>query len=174
VWFAWRPKQAVLSLRELEIEIVGLSKDRVGVRADAEDLWILPHSARERIPAAAQAIRITSARPGHRPWLTRTIRGDDHVRQIVSLIDQLAVQQPGVNTCDAYGSRAAITLTFEGTAASDVLATASQDVGPAAMPDDCDPVSLAIHHHTQTPLIAGASVLRSIQRLLGSSLIRSH
>jgi hypothetical protein len=92
VWFAWRPKQAVLSLRELEIEIVGLSKDRVGVRADAEDLWILPHSARERIPAAAQAIRITSARPGHRPWLTRTIRGDDHVRQIVSLIDQLAVQ----------------------------------------------------------------------------------
>lgn len=173
VWFAWRPKQAVLSLRELEIEVVGLSKDRVGVRVDAEDLWILPHPASERIPTAAQAIRITSARPGHRPWLTRTIRDRDHVRLIVSLIDQLAVQQPGV-TCDAYGSRAVITLTFEGTAASDVLASASQDVGPTAMPDECDPMSLTIHRHTQTPLIAGASVLRSIQRLLGTSLIRSH
>jgi hypothetical protein len=174
VWFDWRPRPAVLSLRELEIEIVGLSNDRVGIRADAEVVWILPHPAQERISPAVRAIRITSAHPGHRPWLTRTITRRDQVRTIVSLIDRLPVQQPGPDACDAYSIRAAITLTFDGTAARDELATASQDVGPAAMPAECEPMSIAIHHRTQTPLIAGTSVLRTLERLLGTSLTRSH
>jgi hypothetical protein len=67
-----------------------------------------------------------------------------------------------------------ITLAFDGTAARDELATASQDVGPAAMPAECAPVSLAIHDRTQTPLIAGTSVLRTLERLLGTSLTHSH
>ena len=174
MWFDWRPRRAVLSLRELEIEIVGLSNDRVGIRADAEVVWILPHTAQEPISPAARAIRITSAHPGHRPWLTRTITGRDQVRTIVSQIDQLPVQQPGLNACDAYSIRAAITLTFDRTAAKDELATASQDVGPAAMPAQCEPMSLAIHHRTQAPLIAGTSVLRTLERLLGTSLTHSH
>ena len=164
----------MLSLRELEIEIVGLSNDRVGVRADAEVVWILPRVAEERIPAGVRAIRITSAHSGHRPWLSRIITGRDQVRTIVSLIDRLSVRQPGPDTCDAYSIRAAITLTFDGTAGRDQLATASQDIGPAAIPAERDPMSLAIDHSAQTPLIAGSSVLRTLERLLGPSLTRSH
>jgi hypothetical protein len=42
----------MLSFRRLEIEIVGLSDGRVGIRADAEVVWILPRAAEERIPPA--------------------------------------------------------------------------------------------------------------------------
>jgi len=171
--FDWRPRRAVLSLRELEIEIVGLSNDRVGIRADAESSGSSPTP-----PGAHLACRACDQDHQRAPW-PPTVAHPDHHRSRPGSHDRVADRPASgpaarLNACDAYSIRAAITLTFDRTAAKDELATASQDVGPAAMPAQCEPMSLAIHHRTQAPLIAGTSVLRTLERLLGTSLTHSH
>ena len=61
--FTWPQQPGVLSTREVVIEAVNLGQGETGVRADAQDVWVVVRPATERLPTGINRIRITSAYP---------------------------------------------------------------------------------------------------------------
>lgn len=140
---AWPAVVGKLSSRQVVVEMVSLPQGQTGVRVDAQDLWITPRPASERIPRSARRLRVVLTRDGSivaGPFTFRSRRRIDHA---AGLINALPREQPGTFACPADpGYR--IRLTF--LSGTRQLAVATVD------PEGCQDVALTLHRRAQPPL----------------------
>lgn len=87
--FSFRPIPGHISTRELEITLVALPRRRTGMRADAQDIWMLPRPPMEKVPAAVREIAVRTSKAA------RLVGSAAKVRRIVDWFDALPIVQPG-------------------------------------------------------------------------------
>lgn len=164
--FTLSPIRGAVSKRALLFDVVALHDGGTAIRADAQEVWLLPRPATETIPRGVRVLDVTSARPGRPPVLSRTVTAPATVGRIVAWVDGLEITQPGATACPSLPTRSpVVTFDFRGRPHGPLLAQAAMtDDGGTSTP--CDPVSFSIRGHRQRPLLGG-DLLRRTQRLLG-------
>jgi hypothetical protein len=171
VRFKWRPIGGVLSERALVVQFVRLPHGSTGVRADAQDVWVVPRPAGERIPSSARVLDVTVGRRSNPPSLSMTVTDAAKVSKIAAMINGLGTVQPGAISCPAFpGDGAFVTFDFRATEGGPLVAEASEPGWAREPTTACDPMALTILGHAWTPLLGGASVVRRSQVLLGVTL----
>ena len=155
----------VISSRSLLVWVVALRGGETGIRVDAQDVWIVPRPAIERVPSGVREIDITSARPHRRPIVSLRVTAPAEVRRIVSLIDRMETAQPGVTSCPALlADQPVVTFDFSARAGGPLLAQATLTAyGFPSGP--CNAVSFKVHGRVQKPLLGG-NFLTQVERLL--------
>jgi hypothetical protein len=156
----------VIYSRALVFWVAALRGGGTAVRVDAQDIWVVPRPASERIPATAKVLDITSARPHKRPIVSLHVTAPDQVNRIVALINAMQTGQPGlVFNCPMLPSgQPVVTFDFRTRPGGPLLARASAiDYGTPS--GACNPVSLSIRGHREPPLLGG-DFLERVQRLL--------
>jgi hypothetical protein len=164
--FSFPPIGAVVSMRTLSLDAVALRGGATGIRVDAQETWIVPRLAVERVPPAAHEVEVTSVRPGTPSILSWNVTNPGHVRRIISLIDAMPIVQPGFYGCPVFSSgQPIVTFDFRAAVGQPVLAQASLTDASSGS-GQCNPVSFSIRKHRQKPLIGG-NFLSQVERLLG-------
>ena len=147
-----------ISSRALEVELVALPHHWTGIRADAQDVWLVPRPSSEKVPAAVRVIEVRS----RRAHVHVTSAGK--VRRLVRLFDSLPILQPEVIFgCreDAIG-RPPLSLWFL-SAHGAVLARARVPGSPTA--GLCAPIRLWIG--SRRPKLLSGRVYERIEQVLG-------
>lgn len=171
VRFKWRPIGGALSERALVVQFVRLPHGSTGVRADAQDVWVIPRPAGEQIPSSARVLDVTVGRRSNPPSLSMTVADTAKVSKIAAMINGLATVQPGAISCPAFpGDGPFVTFNFRATQGGPLLAQATEPGWAREPTTACDPMALTILGHAWTPLLGGASVVRRSQALLGVTL----
>lgn len=157
--FSFRPIPGRISSRELEVTLVTLPRDRTGVRADAQDIWMVPRPPTEKVPAAVREIDVRTSK-AH-----RQVESAAKVRRIVGWFDALPIVQPG----GRFGCppdtvrRPPMSLRF--LSAKGVLLARASVPGSFAI-GSCAPIEFWIGSHRQKPL--SGHLYGRISRLLGT------
>jgi hypothetical protein len=162
--FSLRPVAGVISARSVLVEAVALRGGATGIRIDAQDTWMLPRPAGERVPAGVHVIEITSGGPRGATSLMVT-RGST-VRRIISLIDTLPIVQPGAVSCpNLMEASPTVTFVFPAGLGKRVLARASVTLFDGLLSTSCNPMSFSVRGRAMKPLLGG-TFLKHVQRLL--------
>ncbi len=165
--FELRPVRGVIASRELDFWVVALRGGGTSVRVDAQDVWIVPRPASERLPAGVGGVDVTSTWRRKPPIVSMRVTAPDKVDRIVALINGMQTVQPGVTLSCAMlrPGQPAVTFNFRAHRGGPLVAKATlTDYGFPSGP--CNPVNLTIHAHRQSPLVGG-NFLANVQRLLG-------
>jgi hypothetical protein len=172
--FEWRPIRRVLGERHLMVSVTALSRGVSGVLVQAESIWIVPRPVSERVPKAARAIDVTSAKLRGPTTVMQTVTDAVEVRRIVTLIDSMPVVQPVFYHCPMLTPVRArvITLSFRDRAGGRALARATYTAYPPPLGPSgpCNPIQFTIGGRRQ-PALIGGEFMKSLQRILGISLI---
>lgn len=163
------PLGQAVSFRTLLFDVVALRGGGTGVRVDAQDGWVVPRPASERIPAGIHELDVHDARPGKPAILSRSISDSATIQKIITLLNKMEIVQPGVTSCpDLLSGQPIVTLDFRTRAGGPIVARASEtDYGFPSGP--CNPVSLTIRGHAQKRLLGG-TLLAQLQLLLDTRL----
>lgn len=162
--FEWQPTAGVLSSRAVVIEAVNLRDGMTGVRADAEDVWIVARPAAERLPAGINEIVVSSAFHGKPPFLSLTVTDPSKIDAIVSLLDGLPVAQPVVYACPLIPTGLpTVTMVFYG-GAELAQATVQDDDGAPSWACSGE-IDLTLGGVAQMPLTG--NFIAPVQQLLG-------
>jgi hypothetical protein len=160
--FSWRPLPGV-RYRSLTVEVAPLPHGYAGVRADAEDIWIQPRPASERMPVQVEVLTVTRGRS-----LSLTTTNAAKLAEIAALIDRLPIVQPGVYNCPMIPAAPTVTFTFRARSGGPALAQASTlATGPFA----CPGMQFTINGRKQRSLMAGPAFIRAAGRTLGVRLL---
>ncbi len=169
VGFGFPEKPGVLSIRELVITARRLTDGKTGLRVDAQDIWIIPRPASERIPTQETQLRVTVTRFEHRLQGPLTFTSSRRLEHVITLLNSLPRGQPGVRNCPGDPGRL-IRLVFTGPGGR---AVAIFD------PGGCGSVALTLHGKPQPTLatwpIPGhphAELEQLLQRDLGLKFAR--
>lgn len=156
--FSFPARAGRISSRQLEVGVVALPHHWTGVRADAQDIWIVPRPAREKVPTAVRVIDVRTRKRHVR--LTSAVK----VRRLAQLFDSLPVVQPGgVYHCPPDTiRRPRMSLRFF-SANGALLARAS--VPGSFSIGSCAPIEFWIGSHRQKPL--SGHLYSRIERLIG-------
>jgi hypothetical protein len=164
--FSWPPVDNRLGTRWLLVEVTALPDGATGVRSDAEVVWIPPRLPTEKVPPGVRTIDIRRTSPP----LSLRISNPWKVRQIVRLVNQLPVAQPGAIACPALvAGRPVVSFRFMSASGLN-LAAASEHADVAEPTTPCDPLFFSVRSHSETPLLRGAEFLHRVDRLLGVTL----
>jgi hypothetical protein len=173
----WPPIAGVLGGRWLQIQATSLSTNRTLLSVVAQSEWIAVRPASERIPAGVRVIDITSGVPGKRPFLSRTVTSQEHVRFLIHLFDFLPIVQPGVINCpEESTNQPVVTVTFRDGKASQPAARARvSSAANVRWPETsgawaCLAVQFTVLGGRQ-PALAG-NVIGPLQRLLNVNLAK--
>jgi hypothetical protein len=173
VRFRWPAIAGMLQERFLVLTLARLPGGSTGVRADAQDVWLIPRSAGERIPSSARMLEITVARSNASPSLSMNVGDPKKVLQIATMIDRLPIVQPGAISCPAFPVDGPfVTFTFRATSRGPILAKASEAAWASEPSTACAPMRLTIEGREQTALLDGPSVVGAAEHLLGARLRR--
>ncbi|HEY5195008.1 MAG TPA: hypothetical protein VIJ39_14220 [Solirubrobacteraceae bacterium] len=173
VQFQWPPIAGVLQERFLVLTLVRLPGGSTGVRADAQDVWVIPRSASERIPGSARVLEVMVARSHKVPSLSVIVSDVTKVSEIAAMIDRLPIVQPGALSCPAFPVNGPfVNFTFRSTRHGPTLAQASEAAWASEPSSACEPMRLTIAGRPRTALLDGPSVVRKAQALLGVTLHR--
>jgi hypothetical protein len=146
-----------ISTRELEVDLVALPHHRTGVRVDAQDIWMVPRPASEKVPAAVREVDVRTRKTHVQ------VTSAAKVRRIVRLFDALPIVQPGFFGCPPDTiRRPPMSLRFL-SARGALLARAS--VPGSFATGSCAPIEFWIGRHRQKPL--SGHLYGQIGRLLG-------
>jgi hypothetical protein len=173
VQLAFPPVPDVLDSRWLVVKVVGLSHGFTAVRADAEVVWVIPRPASERIPAEVGEVDVRRGRSGQLLAVSVTVTDPARVATIVSLIDSLPTVQPYTMSCPSFGISPVVTFTFRAKRHGPIVAQATQLASATDPTTGCDAMSFSIRGRPRAPLLGGAKVVRTVQRLLGVQLALS-
>jgi hypothetical protein len=167
--FGWPATDGRLTSRWLVLEAVGLPGHRTGLRADADDVWITPRPASERLPSRSTSL-VVSLRKGSKvingPF---TFIGSKRIGAATSLINSLPASQPGASACPE-DSGLDVRLVFRLAGVSPPLAVADVD------PQGCGGVDLRLRGRAQPPLASqgfpgsGRTMTLSLVQQLGTAL----
>jgi hypothetical protein len=171
--FALPPVAHVLGLRNVVVTFVALSRGRTAVRVDAEVQWSVPRPSAERIPRSVRVLEVSVGPPGSAPSTRVIVVNRARVWRIASDINALEITQPGVWNCPSWSPDApVVTFTFRHDLDGAVVARASELAAATEPTTPCDPMTLTIEGRRWHPLLGGAAVVRTAQRLLGVRLAR--
>lgn len=164
VFFAYPAQAGRTSGRWLAVTMVELPDGSTGVKADAQEIWIVPRPATEAVPAGIREIEIRSPH--------RLLRVTDRakVTRIIRWFDRLPTVQPGIFNCPMLIEGPKIRLVFRG--ARGILARASfaaDSAGHSLVSTRCTPISLSVRGQRETPLVGGRFLLR-VQHLVAAKL----
>jgi hypothetical protein len=167
--FGWPATDGRLSSRWLVLEALGLPGHRTGLRADAEDVWITPRPASERIPSRSTSLVVSVRRGGKVLNGPFTFIGSMRIGSATALINSLPAFQPGGYSCPS-DSGVDVRLVFGLAGVSQPLAVADVD------PQGCGGVGLRVRGRARPPLASdgfpgsGRSVTLSLVQQLGTTL----
>lgn len=102
VGYSWPAVSGVLGTRQLAITAVPLQGGhKSAVRVDAEDVWITPRPASERIPASSASLRLEVRRGGSVRQGPIELTSAPTLERVITLLNSLPLAQPGVYACPA-------------------------------------------------------------------------
>lgn len=159
----------------LAIQVVRLPSGSTALRADAQVVWISPRPASEMIPSGARLLRIAvhAPNPHYREIsesesnsllerLPETVTSVPQIDEIVALLNELEVAQPGLRLCPlARATDNNVELSFYTSAAAAPLAVAD------ILLEGCGGVSLTIGGVPQPSLEGGSELISPIGGILG-------
>jgi hypothetical protein len=146
-----------VSLRDLEVTLVALPHRATGVRADAQEIWVVPRSQKEKVPAAVREVDVATRKAHVR------VTAPAKVQHIVRWFDALPIVQPGVNYHCLPDTRPGTVMALRFlSAAGTLLARAS--VPDVAVSGPCAPIHFWIGSHPQKPL--SGHLYGRVERLL--------
>jgi hypothetical protein len=154
----------VLTSRVLAVSVTAARGGGAAIRVDAEDIWLVPRSPAERVPAGVHLVTYTVTRLDVHTGKTTTsapadVTSQSDVSQIVSLVNGLQRAQPGVVPCPAdFGPF--VDLKFYGQRGGPLLAEANGDGS------GCDIVSFTLRGKHE-PSLAGGDLVQQLEKLLG-------
>ena len=156
----------VIGTRQLVIVVVRLGAHSTGLRVDAQDIWISPRPASERIPAGTTRLRLVVTRGTKVRQGPLTFVSPSKLQRVTALLNELPAAQPGVVACpNDPGVR--VTLRFFAGQAGSPLAVA------VVNPGGCGGVQLTLGGKRQ-PALAGGPIpgepRASLVQALGSDL----
>ena len=165
--FGFAPVSGTLSYRELIVAVAQAAGGGTALRADAEVVWVVTRSARERVPAGVTVVTITVRRPlggrGSAKPISLTVTRQRTVRRIVEFVDALPTAQPGTVACpNDVGPM--VELDFRARRGAPPVAVAIADGS------GCGFVTFAIRGHTEPKLADGPRLIKQLTSLLGISL----
>ncbi len=158
---AWPPLPNV-DQRLVLVSVTSLADANTALRVDSQAVWVIPHPASERIPAAARLLEVEWQGPrGH--VLIRRTSNPRFIRSLVALLDSLPVVQPGVvYACPAMPANPpTVTLRFRARRGGPLLAEATQALPPGI----CSGMSLRIAGRPQPVLEGAGAVIRRLREL---------
>jgi hypothetical protein len=179
--YHWPPVAGVLGARLLRVTVTSVGGGLTGVLAQSQSVWIVPHPASERIPAATRIVQISSAVPGAADSGSVTVTRGAQVGAIVTLLNRLPIVQPGVTGCPGLMLPAkTITMTFRagpgpgpsahaGGAALAVLRFVDYRPWKTAYSSQCEPLQLSIGGRRRAAL-DGGTFIKQIERIIGLSI----
>ena len=151
VGYDWPAVRGVLQTRSLLVEVVALPGGRTGVRADAQETWVVPKPSSDLIPSAARVLELSVGRPwaseGKPPetTLSMTVTEAAKVQAITDAINRMALLQPGIWHCPRIPSDGAVaTFKFLASAGGTVVATASMPAYSRTEISSCYALKLAL------------------------------
>jgi hypothetical protein len=158
---AWPPIPERLDNRAVLIGVSAREGGDTALRVDSQAVWISPHPASERIPAAARWLEAQWYRPGKRQRSV-TYTNPRFVKEISSLIDGLPITQPGVVHCPSEPvDPPTVTLRFRSGRGGRPLAEAVQAL-PAG--GACNGMTLTVRGKGQPSLEDAAGVVGRLRR----------
>lgn len=155
--FSFPPIAGRIATRQLDVNLVALSRHRTGVRVDAQDIWMVPRPPAEKVPAAVRVIEVRSRKERHRVTGTRA-------RSIARLFDALPIVQPGGRYGCPPDTRQRPTLSVRFLSANGVQLARAKVPGSFTS-GACAPIEFWIRGRRQKPL--SGRVYGRIERLLG-------
>ena len=164
VFFAFPGQPERTSYRGLGVMLVALPDGSTGVKADAQEVWIVPRSPGEVVPAGVREIDV------HAPNGLVRVTDREKLGRIIRWLDALPTVQPEILNCPEMVYGPTLALSFRGAGA--VLARARF---PIDSPDgslfstECDAIEFSVRARRETPLV-GRRFLLKVQRLLKTSL----
>jgi hypothetical protein len=173
VTYSFPPVGRVLGTRWLVVSMVALSGGGTGLRADGEVQWIIPRPGAERIPRSVRVLEVSVGPPGQSPSTRAIAVNRVMVWRIAAAINGLEITQPGAWSCPSWSPEApVVTFIFRHDLGGPVVARASELAAATEPTTPCDPMTLTIDGRRWHPLLGGAAVVRTAQRLLGLRLVR--
>lgn len=147
-----------IATRQLEVALVALPHRRTGVRADGQDVWMVPRPASEKVPAGVRKVDVRTSKAHVR------VTSGAKVRRIVRLFDALPIVQPdtGYHCPPDTIRRPPMTLRF--LSAQGALLARARVPGSFAA-GSCAPIEFWIGGHRQKPL--SGQLYGRIEQLLG-------
>jgi hypothetical protein len=161
VTFAWDELPTVRE-RALLVTVAARPGGGAAFRIDAQAVWIAPHPAAAKVPAAARLLELEYASKGEAAR-TATVTGSAKVAEYAHLIDTADAAQRGTVNCPEIPTDSPIlTLTFRASRGGPVLAEARQQLPPGCG----HPLTLTVEGH-KVPTLEGSGPLdrRALERL---------
>ena len=125
VWFERPSIDGQLGVRMLLIGVTRRSAESTLLFATTQTQWIVTRSPKERVPASAKIVDVTTIDAHGHKSSDRVVTKPGRVRALIQLVDSLGVGQPGVINCPAEsGAAPTVTLTFRASTAGAALASA--------------------------------------------------
>jgi hypothetical protein len=161
VGFDWG-ELPTLRERELLVTVVPHGGHGAAFRIDAQAIWVTPHPASAKVPAAARLVEIELTHEGRRK-AAATVSSQGEVDEFAHLIDGAPAAQPGSVSCGSEPERfEKLILTFRASSDEPALATVEQ-----SLPPGCDqPLELTVAGH-RTTLEGGQPLVRRALKSLG-------
>lgn len=160
--FSFPANAGRISLRWLSVTMVALPDGSTGVRADAQDIWIVPRPASEVVPAGVSEVDVGAHR----------VTAAGKVATIVRWFDALPTVQPDSNfSCPALVAGPKIRLAFRG--AGGLLAWATfgaNTIHHSLVSTPCTPISFSTQGQVEFPELVGGRFFPRVERLLGVKL----
>jgi hypothetical protein len=161
VGFDWGELPTV-SDRELLVTVVPHGGHGAAFRIDAQAIWVTPHPASAKVPAASRLVEIELTHEGRRK-AAATVTSQGEVDEFAHLIDSAPAAQPGSVSCGSEPERfEKLILTFRASRGGTALASVEQ-----SLPPGCDqPLELTVAGH-RTTLEGGQPLVRRALKSLG-------
>jgi hypothetical protein len=162
--FSFGVRHGVFVSRTLGVSVTAARGGGAAVRADAQDVWLVPRPKWERVPRGVQSIGVTIRRTdiktGKTSASTQTVTSATTVAKIVRLVNALPAAQPGAEACpDDIGPE--LTLKFLSAPGAAPLSTVVADR------TGCGAVGMTLHGKQAPGLSGGYEFVPAVQRLLG-------
>jgi len=171
--FVAREDPRGLAAASLAVTVIATGPRSSEVRAVALARWLMARSPAERVPAGARQLTITRGPVGRAPSLVLHVTAPARITRIRTLIDRLAVVQPGrVYHCPAqFAQVPVVSFVFgSGGAHPRILAVATEQADVRAPATACDAMRFTVRGRAQTPLLGGHRLLRQVSALVGRRL----
>jgi hypothetical protein len=162
VSFRWGELPAVRE-RALLVAVAARPGGGTAVRIDAQAVWVTPHPAAAKVPAAAKLLELEYVHQGEEPR-TATAGDASEVTAYAHLIDGAEAAQPGEGGCPGLSSSPPVLiLRFKANRAGPALAEARQELWPGCG----HPLALTVEGRKMPNLEGSAPLVRRALKQLG-------
>lgn len=160
IGYEW-PATLALSWRTALVAAATRPEGGTALRIDTQAIWVEPHPASEKIPAAARVLEVEWDRPnGHDSTAGTT--NSRFIRSVAAELDELPIVQPGLIHCPFIPvDPPTVTLRFRARHGGPLLAKAEQPLPPGG----CTDMSVTIRGEREPALEKAGPVIARLRKL---------